>query len=156
MKSPIRYEENIFFITKIILLFSWTKIIFFALGWRAWLLVNMWSMTSYTWTPKYVFLNYYFSLLKTWTSFFWTQKLVFLKSNITFWRPLHLYSWTLELWIPDLLELVFWLGMPGFPKTNQDDCMRSVASILFMFFLENESKPGFPDCFAHIEDVQLP
>jgi hypothetical protein len=52
--------------------------------------------------------------------------------------------------------------MPGFPKSNQD-CMRSIASILFMFFLENEGKAQFLRfafmavymVFIHIEDVQL-
>ena len=73
---------------------------------------------------------------------------MFLKSNITFWRPLHLYSWTLELRIPDLCQLLCWLGMPGFPKTNQD-CKMSEANIISCFFLDNEVKDQFqwPFCF---------
>ena len=135
------------FISKIFVLFSWTEIIFFTRGWRASLLVNMWSVTAYTWTPKYVFLNFYFLILWFQISFSWTQKLMFLKSSLTFWRPLHLYSSTLELRIPDLCQLVFWLVMPGFPKTNQY-CKMSVANIISWFFLFNEVKAHFPHSFA--------
>jgi hypothetical protein len=96
-------------------------------------------------------------------SFSWNQKIVLLNSKISFWRPLQFYSWTLTLKIPDLCQLVVWPPMAGFPKSNQN-CMRSVASILFCFFLEIEVKAQFrqPFCFhvymvfIHVEDVWLP
>ena len=141
--SPIRYEENNFFITKCFLLFSLTKPFFFTQGWRAWLLVNMWSMTTYTWTPKYVFLSYYFLFLQIQTSFFWTQKLVvpeiqyvILKTSaLVFMNSGALNSWSLTTCIFDLVCLYSW---------KQTNIVRSHWLIFSPgFFLGNEVKARY-------------
>ena len=162
MKSPIRFEENNFFITKYYNPLPELKQLFL-LGAEescSWWICGPWphkpelqNMCSWI----------FFGFLRVQTSFSWTQKLVVLNSNVSFWRPLRFYSWSLKVSIPDLCQLVFWLTMAGFPKSNQD-CMRSVASILFCFCLEHEVKAQFwwPFCFhvymvyIHIEDVWLP
>jgi hypothetical protein len=99
-------------------------------------------MTSYTWTPRCAFLDYYFSFLQVQTSFSWTQKffpelqpIVLKNSALIFLNFEAINSWalsirilTLHYWIPEIKSAQTWWLITAFNqhKAYMRSCSKSL------------------------------